>query len=138
RLGLDYDVVSRAYLYCLNPVVQVVKRCHKRIGANPAVRGWPIRIARGTKFYRRIQRIRIVEEISREIVKVIKRLPRMPVASGLRGKGAALKIWHRGTYDRRKLTDLIALRTELGNRVDRHLGIALAYVGRIVPAVTIS
>jgi hypothetical protein len=61
----------------------------------------------------------------------------MPVASRLRGKSAVLKIWHRGAYDRRKLTDLIALWTELGNRVDRHLGIALPYLGRIVPAVTV-
>ena len=62
----------------------------------------------------------------------------MPVASRLRGKGAVLKVRHRSTYDRRKLTDLIALWTELGNRVDRHLRIAFAYVARIVPAVTVS
>ena len=62
----------------------------------------------------------------------------MAVASRLRGKGAVLKIWHRGSYDGRKLTDLIALWTELGDRVDRHFAIALAQLGRVVSAITVS
>ena len=130
RLSLDYDVVSRADSYCLNPVVQVVNRNHEGISANPAV-CVGITMGARVKFCRSIERKCIIEEINREIVKVITRLP---AACAL----AVGKIWHRGGYRSLKLPNLIAIRTELRDRVDRRLGISLAYLGCIVSAVTVS
>src|SRR5262249_43033651 len=87
--GLDYGLVSRADWYGGNPVIQVVNRDHERKGTNPAVGGCPTRISRRHKFRRSILRKRIVKEISREVVKVITRLPP--------GPGTVNKIWHHGS-----------------------------------------
>src|SRR5206468_8641168 len=119
-------VTLRADWDGLSPVIHCIKRRYDRIGANSAGCRMTVRIARRRKLYRSIQRRCIVVEISHKIVEVITRLPGMPVASGLIGNSAVLKIWHRGIYEIRKLTNLIAVRPKLGNRVDSHLGIALA------------
>src|SRR6476646_6075549 len=70
--GLDHDLGSRPHRYCLNPVIQVVDRDNERIGTDPTVGGWLIG---SLKFRRSIEWNRIVKEISREVVKVITRLP---------------------------------------------------------------
>src|SRR5262249_5653257 len=53
------------------------------------------------------------------------RLRRRPLGSR---NGAVLKIWHRVTYDSRKRTDLVSIRAQLRNRVDRTFSLSLGSV----------
>src|SRR4029077_11221057 len=115
RRSLAFDSVTSVDWHCSNPVVQVVNRDHERICAKPAVCGG-ITMAVRIKFCRSIVWRRIVEKIRCKVVKVI---TRPPAACAL----AVRKIWHRGTYDVRKWTNCIAIRTELRNRVDRSFGL---------------
>src|SRR5262245_18807088 len=125
---LDRGQVTRPRVNCGDPVIRVVNRNHERVSANSARRWRSVRIARRHKCRRSIQWKCIVEEIRREIVKIIVRLPRMSVTSGLRSKSAIWKIWQSVAYSRGKLTDVIPIRAKLRDGVDRIFALSLGAI----------